>query len=448
MSTTAQWDHPRSAQATGEPRFPWLILLIVFVTLFLLGHELDFAVEYQDRAANLDLGVAVTAVAGGRLVRQLGGVALGLVGLISLLTHGRRPSRPQGFLAGLVLFLLGWTCLSVLWSDVPILTIRRLVLLGMLVLGAVMVAERATPRDFVWFVLLLTGAFLLTGVAAEIAVKTFTPWSSSYRFSGTHHPNNQSIDCGLLLLAALSLMPMKRRWRVPLMAVALVAVVFLFLTKSRAGLVAALAAPLIYWGLVRSGSAKLILMSALVTAIAMLFLLGDVVFPAMRTGVDLGRDTSTGSSLKTLSGRAPLWRDCVEYVSERPFLGYGYDSFWDADRLRLLSEKHQWVIPDGHNIYIDLMLQLGPVGLVAFVLVMLLGIGRALLYQRITGDAAYAFLGMVLVYSALVGVLESVMLVRMTFTFVALTVVVYLAFQEPLARVEAPDLPEGPPSAH
>ncbi|NIA14600.1 MAG: hypothetical protein GWP08_11020 [Nitrospiraceae bacterium] len=447
MNTTAQWDDRLSAHATRPQRFPWFIFLVAVVALFLIGHEFRFALRFQEFTQEQDPTTTTVAIAGGRLIRQVSGLALGMLGALSLLAAGRRPVRIRGFMAGLVVFLLGWAYLSLLWSEQPGLAFRRLVSLTMLILGAVMVSERATLRHFVWFVLLMTSAYLLVGIGTEVALRTFTPWSGGYRFSGTHHPNNQATDCGLLLLAALTLIQTERRWRVPLIVIALVAAAFLFLTKSRSGMVAVVGAPLIYWGLVRSGAAKLLLLSAAVTAIGAVFLLGDVVFPVLRTGVDLGREESATSSLKTLTGRTPLWRDCIEYAAERPLLGYGYDSFWDADRLRLLSEKHDWVIPDGHNIYVDVMLQLGPVGLVAFVLVMLLGIRRSLVYHRATGDATYAFLGSVLVFCVLIGVLESVMLVRMTFTFIAITVVVYLAFQEPPARTDAADLPQDAPSA-
>ena len=436
MNTTAQYDDRFSAQAARPQRFPWFIFLVVGVALFLIGHEFRFALQFRDLLEQQDSAEAAAAIAGGHLLRQISGLALGMLGVLSLMAGGRRPARIRGIMAGLVVFLLGWAYLSLLWSDTPALVFRRLVSLTMLILGAVMVSERARPRDFVWFVLLVLGAYLALGVAVEAVLGTFTPWSGDYRFCGTHHPNDKAIECGLLLLAALVLSQTDRRRRLVFVAIALVAVAFLFLTKSRSGLVAAVGAPLLYWALVRSGHAKIVLMAVAVTAIAAVFLVGDIAFPAMRRGIDLGREESAAESLMTLNGRTPLWRDCMRSVAERPVLGYGYDSFWDAQRVRGASDKHGWGIPNAHNIYLDMMLQLGPVGLVALVLVMLLGIVRALAFQRATGDASYAFLGSVLVFSMLSGVLESVLMMRETFTFIALAAVVYLAFHEPPARVD------------
>ena len=44
------------------------------------------------------------------------------------------------------------------------------------------------------------------------------------------------------------------------------------------------------------------------------------------TGV-LGRDP-------TLTGRTEIWRFAIKSIASRPFLGYGYDVFWDFSSKR------------------------------------------------------------------------------------------------------------------
>lgn len=68
----------------------------------------------------------------------------------------------------------------------------------------------------------------------------------------------------------------------------------------------------------------------------------------------------------TLTGRTTLWSESIKDWEERPWLGYGMDAFWietspEANNMRY---RLYWDIPHSHNGAIDLMLDLGVVGLV------------------------------------------------------------------------------------
>jgi exopolysaccharide production protein ExoQ len=83
-----------------------------------------------------------------------------------------------------------------------------------------------------------------------------------------------------------------------------------------------------------------------------------------------------------LSGRAYIW-DFVQYeIARRPFLGWGYQSFWlvgpDAPSI---VEAPGWIkaMPSAHNGYLDTTLDTGYVGLyllIAFIFTTLHAIGR------------------------------------------------------------------------
>lgn len=63
---------------------------------------------------------------------------------------------------------------------------------------------------------------------------------------------------------------------------------------------------------------------------------------------------------ETLSGRTFLWSYAVENIQERPFLGYGYATFWKASSINvLISNDITWQAPHAHNGYLDLALDLG-----------------------------------------------------------------------------------------
>ena len=87
----------------------------------------------------------------------------------------------------------------------------------------------------------------------------------------------------------------------------------------------------------------------------------------------------------TLTGRTDLWAAVINKISERPWLGYGYGGFWgslegeSADVLSIV----QWAAPHSHNGFLDLWLDLGLLGLLAFALSFLAVCWRSVLCVRL-----------------------------------------------------------------
>jgi O-antigen ligase len=96
----------------------------------------------------------------------------------------------------------------------------------------------------------------------------------------------------------------------------------------------------------------------------------------------------------TLTGRTEVWADVLPDWEQQPFLGYGFGSFWtDARRAR-------YEIPTAHNGYLDILLDLGAVGL-AFYLFWLLSCARQL-HRALAQDYDWASLGICFLLMALV----------------------------------------------
>lgn len=91
---------------------------------------------------------------------------------------------------------------------------------------------------------------------------------------------------------------------------------------------------------------------ALVLA-AVVMLDSDLFFQAM------GKDP-------TLSGRTDVWTAVMRRAAERPALGYGYAAFWrDRSGPALLVRRETgWDVPSAHNAWLEILLQLGWVGVV------------------------------------------------------------------------------------
>ncbi len=75
--------------------------------------------------------------------------------------------------------------------------------------------------------------------------------------------------------------------------------------------------------------------------------------------------TSAVGREKNLTGRADVWRELVPVAMERPFMGYGFGGFWSS------SVRNQFDISDSHNGYLELILNIGMVGLMLYVIFIL-----------------------------------------------------------------------------
>jgi exopolysaccharide production protein ExoQ len=84
-----------------------------------------------------------------------------------------------------------------------------------------------------------------------------------------------------------------------------------------------------------------------------------------------------------LTGRVDLWEYAIDSIKDKPLLGYGYQAFWTYDSVpaRRIREAINWdSAPHAHNGYIDLTLELGLVGLIAYLVLLTTYARRAYTY--------------------------------------------------------------------
>lgn len=89
----------------------------------------------------------------------------------------------------------------------------------------------------------------------------------------------------------------------------------------------------------------------------------------------------------TFTGRVPLW-DAVfnQMIPKHFWLGYGYDGFWTGSSATTgyIYQIFAWQPSNAHNLYLDIWLSLGLLGLTVFVLGFLMCCLRAAAYARST----------------------------------------------------------------
>lgn len=108
----------------------------------------------------------------------------------------------------------------------------------------------------------------------------------------------------------------------------------------------------------------------------------------------------------TLSGRLGIWRAVLPKILTHPWLGYGYSSFWlgmeSKSSADLWSTLH-WHVPHSHNGFLDLVEELGVVGLSFFLAGLAVSMRRSLQWariQRVTlGLWPLAYLGLMFLFN-------------------------------------------------
>jgi len=91
----------------------------------------------------------------------------------------------------------------------------------------------------------------------------------------------------------------------------------------------------------------------------------------------LGRDP-------TLTGRTDIWAVLLQSVQKHPMLGYGYSAFWmgTAGESGLVYMAIHWSFGYAHNGFLEVLLQLGILGVAAVLLMLLQAATNALVCVR------------------------------------------------------------------
>jgi len=275
------------------------------------------------------------------------------------------------------------------------------------------------------FAFLNTLSYLIVGLFLEIVLGTFRPLAAGYQFAGTLHPNHQGINCGICLISGIFLLKDAKRARGLIFAAVICALLLLVLTKSRTAVGATLGALGLTW-IMTSGSNHRFLLALNVALAAALFLalFGQSLLPTLRDAALLGR---APTDVNTLTGRIPLWGQCLEFAGKHPILGYGYDSFWTPKRVGYFAYTQGWMVTEAHSTFLDFLLGLGIPGLLAYVSMMIMGIIKAIRICRSFLKPHWAFIPAILILTLIDNVTESAILSPVFFSFLIFFILAYLA---------------------
>ena len=305
----------------------------------------------------------------------------------------------------LILFLL-LPAFSVFWSIAPDITARRAFALTGTMLFVSYVAIAFTPEQALRVLALSFGVTALVSLSFAIALPGMGtheagPYTGVWRGMFAH----KNKLGGMMVLAAATIIICPKYHKKEKVLGYLGACISLFLvvmSQSKTALVILFALifslPLIHW---MSGRG-LRTLERVIFVLIIVFSCAIAVFQQKDTILEaLGKDA-------TLTGRTETWLLAWNNVLEHPAFGHGYRVFWSDRSPARMAPVEGWrdKISHSHNTYLDLALDLGFVGSLAFLAILSLFIKRLFHRIRKQKDKINLWMFSFLFYMILSGITE------------------------------------------
>jgi len=342
---------------------------------------------------------------------KLAGLLLAVSWLAAVVTTNRSgidfASVYPGFTWVLILFLT-WIGVTQVWAESPAAVHTSLSRYALnIVLFLIVFTAVRERRHAIW----VTAALVLGAAAAAVygLLAGSADPDSIDRLSGTVGNPNQ-LAAALVIGLALSLGLVANTPRSPLLRIATIATGVLcltgiLLTASRGGLVALAAAGAAF--VLLSGRWRLA-----ATSIAVVLAAVTVTYFTAAAPPEVQERIANPES----TGRTDIWGVGRRMVEARPVLGVGAGNFEISSIHYLLApgalQRDEYIVDDpkvAHNMYLEVLAELGVVGLALFAAVLVLSLGcgaRALGVFSETGDHGMELLTRA-VLVALVGLLTA-----------------------------------------
>lgn len=274
----------------------------------------------------------------------------------------------RGWLTSIILVLL---LTSFLWSDFPSETLLRIrsEMLPMSLAGLYVATRFTARRQLVLLSYTLALAIFFSIVVAILLPSIgFSPEDGTFKGIWSHRNGASSYG----VLAAITFFSLSQskdgntaKWWLGYV----LATIFVLITTSKTGLVTIILIPLItffYSKLQFKGrfSSAVVYWATIFVGITIFLVIDNWTFLLGTIGGD-----------PTLTGRTPMWGFMLERVAERPWLGYGRTAFWapptgNSIRVAQTVSPFGYEIFHAHNGYIDLLLDVGWVGFLVFLAIL------------------------------------------------------------------------------
>lgn len=297
------------------------------------------------------------------------GVSIALVALLVGLLFFRRPASAllRGLRENPLTSVLGlFAILSLIWSVAPRSGLEGVARYFAGLLFASILAYRRRPDEvmqglYVATVLGSAGSVALYIVRPDIATYSTGVWVGLYGW-------NSVVGSVAGLALALGVWLPQRLVGTPLVRLLsfVLSASCLYLSDSRAAQIATVLAILVgaLWYL-RDGRNRYLInvvLFVLILPVATII----AFMPELRDSVALSMGRTTSAS-----GRTDIWRIVWGEIGQRPFLGWGWNSYWSSPYAERAFFTWYKVPQDSHNQFLEMLLQLGVLGPIFFIAMIL-----------------------------------------------------------------------------
>lgn len=276
-----------------------------------------------------------------------------------------------------LILLAAYMLLSTLWSKEGFATsfIRWVREMPALIMAFILLTEK-NPREAMLSVLRRTTYILIPFSILLIKYYplygvSYSRWSGEITWGGV---TSQKNGLGRLCIASIFFLiwSLIRRWRegdipnIKFQTVAEMVILFMSLFLLKGPSIYAMSATAVV-SLTVGLTAFVVLLfmnksntypsaNAMTAIIAVVIILGIVT--VFTGGATVGFFTDNVGRDTTLTGRTDVWRSLLPFAMKYPVLGHGYGAFWTSE------SRDFFQISGGHSAYLDLILDLGFVGLI------------------------------------------------------------------------------------
>ncbi len=300
----------------------------------------------------------------GDIIRQVAFLCLTSIVTIPLLFKGSL--RLYEMFTPSILLVLTWCLISIAWSPVPDIALRRFVLTAVAILCMFGATVWLGHRALKLFAMALLALVLLSIVAgALIPGARHQAWVGQDpgligAWRGLFPHKNTAGPCSALLVILSVFMIVIERRKIWFLGVfAGLCLLYASGSKTALGLlVPALVVGLLFPYFLRYRNGRRIYIGFCLSVLWGVLLAG-VAFQDQLAGLLVDPDAFTG--------RTQIWNVLMEAVADRPWIGFGFGSlFLVSTETPLLDYASGWVllVVHGHNGYLDVLAATGIVGLV------------------------------------------------------------------------------------
>ena len=274
------------------------------------------------------------------------------------------------------ILLLGFMLISISWSSIPLISFKRWTRDFIVVVMAFMILSESDPRRALLTILrrityvLIPYSMLLIKYFPKYGVQ-YGRWSGARMWVGVGlQKNHLALLC--IISAVFLIWTLVRRWSgrdIPatkyqtFIEAFLLILIMLLLMGPRVTLTYSATSTVVLGLAVLTLSGLHILRKRSPTLVARplkIFVIIIIIYGTLTPflGKLFVLDVSTALNRDaTLTGRSDIWAALVPFALSRPVLGHGYGGFWT-------SEMRAIAMSNAHNGYLDVILNLGFVGLV------------------------------------------------------------------------------------